>query len=62
MIVVIDALDECDIEVEARLIISFLPQSKSLASVRLELFVTSRRAPDPPWLSSKPVAAKQTGS
>jgi NACHT domain len=42
IVVVIDALDECDTESDATKIISLLPQVKQLSSVRLKFFVTSR--------------------
>jgi hypothetical protein len=42
MVIVVDALDECDPEWHATTIISLLPQVKQLSSVRLKFFVTSR--------------------
>jgi hypothetical protein len=42
MVVVVDALDECDSEDDIKSIISLLPEIKSLASIRLRFFVTSR--------------------
>lgn len=42
MVVVVDALDECDREKDAQTIISLLPRAKQLTSVRLKFFVTSR--------------------
>ncbi|KAI9854448.1 MAG: hypothetical protein M1813_001242 [Trichoglossum hirsutum] len=39
---VIDALDECECEEDIRLILSLLAQAKSLKSVQLRVFVTSR--------------------
>ena len=42
MIVVIDALDECDDEEDAESILELLSQAKTLSSVRLLVFVTSR--------------------
>ena len=42
MILVIDALDECDGERDVRLILHLLAQANSLGSVRLKIFVTSR--------------------
>jgi hypothetical protein len=42
MVIVIDALDECDPESHATTIISLLPQVKQLSSVSLKFFVTSR--------------------
>jgi hypothetical protein len=42
MVVVIDALDECDGEEDVRLIINLLSQAKSLTSVCLKFFITSR--------------------
>ena len=42
MILVIDALDECDGERDARLILHLLTQANSLGCVRLKIFVTSR--------------------
>lgn len=42
LVVVVDALDECDQEEDATTIISLLPQVKQLSSVCLKFFVTSR--------------------
>ncbi len=42
LVVVADALDECDPEWHATKIISLLPQLKHLSSIRLKFFVTSR--------------------
>jgi hypothetical protein len=42
MVVVVDALDECDREEDATAIIRLLPQAKQLLSVRLKFFITSR--------------------
>lgn len=42
LIIIIDALDECDPEPEATTIIRLLPLLKLLPSVRLKFFVTSR--------------------
>ncbi|KAH6889960.1 hypothetical protein B0T10DRAFT_365361, partial [Thelonectria olida] len=42
MVVVIDALDECDNENDTQALIGLLPQAKQLTSVRLKFFVTSR--------------------
>ena len=42
MVVVVDALDECDREEDATTIIGLLPQAKKLSSVRLKFFITSR--------------------
>jgi len=46
LILVIDALDECDGDRDIRLILHLLSQADSLGSVRLKKFVTSR--PEPP--------------
>ncbi len=42
IVIVIDALDECDREEDIRIIIRLLSQVKRMASVRLKFFVTSR--------------------
>ena len=42
MVVVIDALDECDDEEDTEVILKLLSQAKALSSVRLLVFVTSR--------------------
>jgi len=42
LVLVIDALDECDGEKDIRLILHLLAQANSLGSVRLKIFVTSR--------------------
>ena len=42
MVVVVDALDECDREEDATTIIGLLPRAKKLSSVRLKFFITSR--------------------
>jgi len=42
LIVVIDALDECDVEADTEVILKLLSQAKILTSVRLLVFVTSR--------------------
>jgi len=42
LVLVIDALDECDGERDIRLILHLLSQANSLGSVRLKIFVTSR--------------------
>jgi hypothetical protein len=42
VVVVIDALDECDREKDVRLIIGLLSQAKCLTSVCLQFFITSR--------------------
>ncbi|RYP92425.1 hypothetical protein DL770_001442 [Monosporascus sp. CRB-9-2] len=42
IVVVVDALDECDHKEDAQTIIGLLPQVKQLTSVRLKFFVTSR--------------------
>ncbi|KAH6884956.1 hypothetical protein B0T10DRAFT_493027 [Thelonectria olida] len=42
MVVVVDALDECDREEDAQTIIGLLPQLTQLTSIRLKFFVTSR--------------------
>ena len=42
LILVVDALDECDDERDIRLILHLLSQANSLNSVRLKIFVTSR--------------------
>jgi hypothetical protein len=42
MVVVVDALDECDQEQDATAIIRLLPQAKQLSWVRLKFFITSR--------------------
>ncbi|KAK3945964.1 hypothetical protein QBC46DRAFT_336128 [Diplogelasinospora grovesii] len=42
MLVVVDALDECDSLEHARLIIHLLSQAKQFTSIRLKFFVTSR--------------------
>ena len=42
MVVVVDALDECDREDDVTTIIGLLPKAKQLSSVRLKFFVTSR--------------------
>lgn len=42
VVVVVDALDECDREQDATAIIRLLPQAKQLLSVRLKFFITSR--------------------
>lgn len=42
LIVVIDALDECSLEDDVRAIIFLLSRAKSLTSVRLKFFLTSR--------------------
>ena len=42
IILVLDALDECDRDPDIRLIISLLSKAKTLSSVRLRAFVTSR--------------------
>lgn len=42
VVVVIDALDECDQEDTIGLIIELLPQVKALTSVRMRIFITSR--------------------
>lgn len=42
MVVVIDALDECDREDDATAIIRLLSKAKDVTSVRLRFFVTSR--------------------
>lgn len=46
ILIVVDALDECDQEEDVKLIIYLLSQAKSLESVHLKFFVTSR--PDLP--------------
>ncbi|KAJ6054864.1 NACHT and WD40 domain protein [Penicillium canescens] len=42
MVIVIDALDECDVDDDMRLILQLLPQLQKLNSVRLRVFLTSR--------------------
>ena len=42
LVVVVDALDECDSELHATTIINLLPQVRRFQSVRLKFFVTSR--------------------
>jgi hypothetical protein len=42
MIIVIDALDECDQEQDVANIIGLLPEAKQLPSIRLKFFLTSR--------------------
>jgi WD40 repeat protein len=42
IVIVIDALDECDEEKDIQAIVSLLPQVKQVTSVRLKFFVTSR--------------------
>ena len=42
MVVVIDALDQCNSEADVEAIIRLLAQVKDITSVRLKLFVTSR--------------------
>ena len=42
VLVVVDALDECDREEDVRVIIDLMSQSKDLKSVRLKFFATSR--------------------
>jgi len=42
LVLVIDALDECEGERDVRLILHLLAQANSLSSVRLKIFVTSR--------------------
>ncbi|KAH7459866.1 Vegetative incompatibility protein [Fusarium oxysporum f. sp. matthiolae] len=42
VVVVIDALDECDQEKDIQAIVSLLPEAKQVTSVRLKFFVTSR--------------------
>jgi hypothetical protein len=42
LVLVLDALDECDRDLDIRLIISLLSKAKTLSSVRLRAFVTSR--------------------
>ncbi|KAJ4401662.1 hypothetical protein N0V85_005470 [Neurospora sp. IMI 360204] len=42
VVIVIDALDECDPESHATAIIGLLPQAKQLSSISLKFFVTSR--------------------
>ncbi|ETS82541.1 hypothetical protein PFICI_04417 [Pestalotiopsis fici W106-1] len=42
VVVVIDALDECDQDETIGLIIQLLPQVKALTSVRMKIFITSR--------------------
>jgi len=42
LVLVLDALDECDDEEDTELILKLLSQAKSLSSVRLLVFVTSR--------------------
>lgn len=42
MVLVIDALDECDDEDDTELIIQLLSQSNTLTPVRLRVFITSR--------------------
>ncbi|EGZ76219.1 hypothetical protein NEUTE2DRAFT_161157 [Neurospora tetrasperma FGSC 2509] len=42
VVIVIDALDECDPESHATAIIDLLPQAKQLSSISLKFFVTSR--------------------
>ena len=41
-VLILDALDECDRDLDIRLIISLLSKAKALSSVRLRAFVTSR--------------------
>ncbi|KAF5970223.1 atypical ALPHA kinase [Fusarium coicis] len=42
VVIVIDALDECDREKDIQAIVSLLPQVKQITSVHLKFFVTSR--------------------
>ncbi|RDW70114.1 hypothetical protein BP5796_08511 [Coleophoma crateriformis] len=42
IVIIIDALDECDCEEEISIIISLLPQVKHISSVQLKVFLTSR--------------------
>ncbi|KAF7556960.1 hypothetical protein G7Z17_g1028 [Cylindrodendrum hubeiense] len=42
IVIVIDALDECDRDEDIKLIIHLLPQLKALGSVRMKIFITSR--------------------
>jgi hypothetical protein len=42
VVIVIDALDECDQKKDIQAIVSLLPQVKQVTSVRLKFFVTSR--------------------
>ncbi|EXA29912.1 Atypical/ALPHA protein kinase [Fusarium oxysporum f. sp. pisi HDV247] len=42
VVIVIDALDECDQEKDIQAIVSLLPQAKQITSVHLKFFVTSR--------------------
>jgi hypothetical protein len=42
MVVVVDALDECDTLEHSRLIIHILSQAKHFTSIRLKFFITSR--------------------
>ncbi|KAJ4076770.1 hypothetical protein NW756_012779 [Fusarium oxysporum] len=42
IVIVIDALDECDQEKDIQTIVSLLPQAKQITSVYLKFFVTSR--------------------
>lgn len=42
LVLVLDALDECDSEREIRIILGLLPMTKKLRSVRLRIFITSR--------------------
>ena len=57
IVVVVDALDECDPEEDVRIIIHLLSQVKHLKSIRLKLFVTSR--PELPIrLSFKDISGK----
>lgn len=46
IVIVLDALDECDREEDVKVVINLLSQAKHLTSVRLRFFVTSR--PDLP--------------
>ena len=48
LVVVIDALDECDKKEDIQLILQLLTQAKNLETIRLRVFVTSR--PDTPIL------------
>lgn len=41
IVMVVDALDECEKEDDVKLIIHLLPQVKALSSVRIRIFITS---------------------
>ncbi|KAM0475148.1 hypothetical protein ACHAPX_007283, partial [Trichoderma viride] len=42
VVIVVDAMDECDSDSDTQALIGLLPQTKQLISVRLKFFVTSR--------------------